>query len=359
MFNFQSIHRGIFAGICACLLILSACVQELTNTQALQETLVISGQLSNSPKFRDIKVLRVNNRLGTGDSLDAVVSLYKDGQFLTDLNKVAPGTYRLPLNLEIEAGFSYYTEIQLEGNLYRSLEQKVTTTTNTDSISFRILTEDEYTQERGFAEPVVLKGIEFSAHLDLPELTDGEVFYRWVVNEVYSFVESNKTDTCYIREAIEENTFSLVSNTDPDISFGKVKVPIHLQGLDKSFAYKHYINAYLHSIDRSTYEYYSKVKDLTSIDGTIYDQIPGPIDGNVRNQDNPDLHPAGFVEFFLADTFYYGLSRSNIPSNVPEQCWDIPGGGPCPPDPTVPCKCLACEAICGEEALTPPDYWVD
>jgi len=359
MYNFPSIHKGILAGIFACLIVLSACVQELTNTQPLQATLVISGQLSNSPKFRTVSVLRVNNRLGTGDSLDAVVSLYKNGQFLENLDKVAAGTYRLPQEVVIEEGASYYTEIQLEGELYRSVEQKVAAPAKTDSVSFRILSADEFTQERGFAEPIVLKGIEFSAHTKLPEPQEGAVFYRWVVNEVYSFVESNKTDTCYIRESIEENTFSLLSNLDPDIAFGDVKAPIHMQALDKSFAYKHYINAYLHSIDSNTYEYYSKIKNITSIDGTIYDQIPGPIEGNVKNQDNPNNNPDGFVEFFLADTFYYGLNRNNIPSNVPEQCWDIPGGGPCPPDPTVPCKCLDCDTVCGFETLIPPDYWVD
>ena len=360
MFSYNSIKCRYLLGLGMCMFIFSSCIDELINTQALNGTLVISGQLSNSEKFREVLVLNVTDNLGAGDSLDAEVSLYKDGQLWLDFTQVGPGRYRLPESAKIEADNSYFIEVLLADELYRSQEQLVAPKASTDTISYRVLSEAEFSQEdREATEPIVLKGIEFSAHFNLPPVNEGEVYYRWVVDECWSFVESNKTDTCYVREAIESNTFSLLSNTDPDVQTGEVKIPIMRQALDKSFHYQHYVNAYIHSVDQSTYEYYSKVKRLDGTSGTIYDEVPGPIDGNITNLNDPDIKPSGFVEFFLADTFRFRLKRDFIPSNVPDQCWDIPGGGPCPPDPTVPCKCLACEAICGEDSKTPPDYWID
>ncbi|MEM6804355.1 MAG: DUF4249 family protein [Bacteroidota bacterium] len=360
MSNYKSINCRYLLGLGICMFIFSSCIEELIKTQELNGTLVISGQLSNSEKFREILVLNVIDNLGAGDSLDAEVSLYRDGQLWLDLDQMGPGRYRLPETARIEEGKAYFIEVLLDDETYRSQEQLVAPKASTDTISYRVLSEAEFIQEnREATEPIVLKGIEFSAHINLPTINDGEVYYRWVVDEVWSFIESNKTDTCYVREAIETNTFSLLSNTDSDILTGDVKIPIMRQGLDKSFHYQHYINAYMHSIDKRTYEYYSQVKRLDGTSGTIYDEVPGPIEGNIRRLDNPNIKPSGFVEFFLADTFRLRLRRDFIPSNVPDQCWDIPGGGPCPPDPMVPCKCLECEAICGEDALTPPDYWVD
>lgn len=333
-----------------------SCIDELEIPLAKDEKLVINGQFNNSPGLRQLTVVAVVDSRGVGDTLSASGVIYKNGVESVSLLSDSANNLRLPPTYRIEAGAEYFAEIRLpDGRTYRSKAQVVEPVTQTDFVSFKVL--DQNPDEVDPTLPVIPQGIEFFAHLFVPELSEGPKYYRWVVDEAYSFIESNKTDTCYVRESIYTNVYSLYSNTSPDSKVGQVIVPIMKQGLDKSFRYQHYINAYLHTIDKTTFEYYQKVERIVGSSGTIYDEVPGPVEGNVTNIDNPDERVGGLIEFFLADTTRLRLKGELINTNIRRQCDDIPGGGPCPP--FSPCQCLNCDTILGKETLTPPFYWVD
>lgn len=332
---------------------------DLLNTPVVKKgKIVINGQFNNSPGLRQLSVLLIEDAKGQGTVQSARGTLYKNGQVSTTFLSDTANKLVLPPDYRIEAGEEYFVEISVpDGRTFRSEAQKVEPLSKTDSISFTIL--EENPDEVDPTLPITLQGIEFFAHLEVPELSEGEKYYRWVVDESHSFVESNKTDTCYIQESIYTNPYALFSNTLPDTETGKVRVPIMKQALDKSFRYQHYINAYLHTLDAKSFEYYQKVQRVIGSSGTIYDEVPGPIEGNLYNVDNPEETVSGWVEFFLADTIRLRLQREQINTNIRRQCDDIPGGGPCPPFPEVPCQCLECEEVLGFETLIPPYYWVD
>lgn len=354
--GFRSLTWVFLLGIS---LFANACIEELDTTIITQENLVINGQLSNSEGLREVTVVNVKNPDGSGERLDATGSIYKNGQLSAELSKRSNGILVLPPDYVIEAGAEYFVEIKLPGGeVYSSAPQFVSPALRTDSASLEVLEENPFEPEEG--EPIVSRGIAFFTHIKVPPLEEERQFYRWVVGESWSFVESNGRDTCYVREGIQENPFTLYSNSGLNTSTGDVKVLILQHPLDKSFAHQHYINAFLHTLDQVTFDYYQKVERISGSTGTFYDEVPGPIEGNVFNVDDPEDQVRGWVEFFLADTFRFRVRRRDIPTNsVPKQCDDVLGGGPCPPSSQVPCQCLACDAILGPQTAIPPDYWID
>lgn len=341
------------------LVLCTACIEELDTSIVGAPNLVINGQFNNSLGLRQLYVEQITEANGTGERLAASGSIYKDGQASTELFLTSNNFLVLPPDYTIEPGSEYFAEVTLpDGQVFRSIPQLVAPPLQTDSMSFRVL--DENPEERQPGAPIVPNGIEFFAHIEVPKPGDEKRFYRWVIDESWSFVESNQRDSCFVRESIYENPFTVFSNTSLNTQTGEIKVPVLQHPLDKTFAFQHYINAYLHTIDAATFEYYQKVNRLSGSNGTFYDEVPGPLDGNVFNAENPEERVSGWIEFFVADTFRFRVKRRDIRTGiVPKQCDDVPGGGPCPPDPQVPCQCLACDAILGEETLTPPAYWVD
>ena len=342
-----------------------SCVSQLENPLNLEPQLVISGQFSNSPGSRVIRVLSVEGLDGKGTQLEASGSIYKDGQVFAELEVNEDGDLELPANFVVEEGAAYFAEVITNGNnVYRSEPQVVQPKLETESISFEF--EEDIESSRFLGLTVNRSRIEFFAHVNLPDPQVEKRYYRWVVDEAWNYIESNQDDTCYLANTIFDNTSSLVTNASGLLQNGEARVSILDKRLDNTFAHTHFINVYLHSLDAKTFEFYEKSQRLTSGTGTIYDEVPGPFRGNLSNVADAEEVVLGWVEFFLADTLRYRVRRDEINTSVPTQCDDIPGGGPCPPQIPPPggglpppCQCNACAAVLGQDALNPPDYWVD
>lgn len=352
-------------GFSLLLTILFSCTELLENPLDVKPQLVINGQFNNSLGQRQLSVLLVDKLDGKGTKIVATGSIYKDGQLSVDLVQNIDGDLELPPSYTIEAGAEYFVEvITPENKVYRSFPQVVQPKFETDTVSF--LVEEDIESSGFFGVAVNRSTIEFFAHVDLPEPEQEKRYYRWVVDEAWNFIESNKDDTCYLSNTIFDNPASVVTNASSFLQSGEARVSVLKRKLDKSFAYTHFVNIYLHSLDARTFEFYEKAERLTSGTGTIYDEVPGPFRGNISNTDDPEEVVLGWVEFFLSDTLRYKLQRDFIDNLVPTQCDDIPGGGPCPPQIPPPggglpppCQCNACWAVLGNDALNPPDYWTN
>lgn len=359
--SLQQLHRiGIFLFISS----LWGCMTALENPLIISPQLVINGQLNNSEGQRQLQVLLVDKLDGKGERVEANASIYKDGQLSVELTPNMEGELVLPDGYTIEEEAEYFVEVSSQGKVFRSLPQVVSKKIETEDVSFVI--EEDIQTSRFLGITTNRSSIEFFAHVQLPDPSVEKRYYRWVVDEAWNFIESNHRDTCFIQTSIYEYGSSLATNASGLLQNNEARVSVLNRRLDKSFAFTHFVNVYLHSLDKRTYEFYEKADQLANGTGTVYDEVPGPFRGNVRNIDDPEEVILGYVEFFLSDTLRFQVQRDDIKIAVPKQCDDTPRGGPCPyrnpppgGGPPPPCQCLACEAILGFDAQKAPDYWID
>ena len=328
----------------------SSCIEELENQVPVSGQLLINGQFSNSEGLRQITIQRINSITGGGALLSAEARIFRDGTDPLDLIEIEPGRLRPPQGYVFEEGREYFVEVELDGQFYRSKPQIIQPILRTDSISFEV--REEKNDERRPGEPILFRKIKFSAFVDLPDVNEGAAYYRWVVDEAWQFIGLGQGNDCYIQEDISTNAYQVASNTVPGAKVGLVGIPVLDQSLDISFEHKHYVNVYLHSVDAATFDYYEKNLRLVGIDGTIYDEIPGEIESNIINVDEPDEKVSGWVEFFQADTLRLKLTGNEINAPIPQQC-NIPPGG------TPSNRCLDCGGTYGQSSRIKPFYWED
>ncbi|MEM6803021.1 MAG: DUF4249 family protein, partial [Bacteroidota bacterium] len=328
---------------------LSSCIEELENPSPEFTQLFINGQLSNSDGLREITVSNINSFTGEGSPLEASGKIFRDGQDPLDLEVLSTGTLRPPQGYMFEAGREYFVEISLaDGRVITSEPQIILPPLKTDSISFAV--REDRNDERRPGEPIVFRKIEFFAHIDLADLSERQQYFRWVIDEAWLMIGLGQGNICYVEESIRENPYQVASNTTPGAKVGEVKISVLDNPLDFSFEHEHYINVYTHSLDASSYDFYAKNLRLTDINGSLYDEIPGQIEGNLRNVDDPEEKVTGWVEFFLADTLRLKVFGRDINALVPQQCDIAPGATP-------PLRCTSCVNVYGIETRDPPFYW--
>jgi hypothetical protein len=343
-------------------LLLNGCVSEIIYDIGDQTFTVIEGVITNSPGESIIRISRVTGYGQSEEKIRGEGVLYKNGSPETNLVLLREGELALPINLKLEEGASYHIEITTEDNqTYASIPQVIQPRFRTDSLSFDFDRRLEGVNSAG--APIYVRYIDIFAHVEFPGGQEDQRFYRWEVDESWAFKEKAVTPadpvaTCYLRRGVTENLVTILTNDN--LTAGLAKVRIATQPVDESFSEKHYFNAYLHSIDRRAFEFYEQAERLIENSGTLFDEIPAPIKGNMFNPDDEEELVLGYVEFSQVDTARIAINRSQIPFAFFQPCI-LPN--PCPPrnlppgTPQPPCACLACAAFFGFETLNPPPYW--
>lgn len=348
-------------------LLFSACVEPLDFSQTSEDQFVlINGVISNSPGERSIRVSR-----GLGiDSKEFVPinvrgSIYRDGQLWDQLAVQDVGELYVPFNLKLEEGRSYEIEITTpENEVFRSTPQTVLPKAEISSLSFETERRFSGTNFSGLPQSDIF--VDIFSHIQLPS-SDQNTYYRWQVDGTFSFVEVARTgnpndpiQTCYVSHTVSENSTTVLSSEG--LAAGEVRKLVNTRVADQSFLFKHVINVYLHSINSESYEYYERAIRLTNGAGSLYDEIPAPLKGNVRKTEGTPETVLGYIDFSLADTMRISLAKGDLGVSISNVC---ESNTPCPVRPNVPggnvdpvyCKCWDCNLALPNASLFPPFFW--
>lgn len=332
------------------------CISKIDLTPGGQSVITINGVFSNSPGERVLRVSRTNGLDTLAIPLSASAEIFQNGSPYGSLVPIETGRLKLPDELELLAGQRYEIEVSLaDGRRFRTLSQEIQPLYKQDSLTLeyspRDVRQDDGTLEfNWFAE--------LHSHITSTTNASGTQYFRWQVDNSWS-LRDWRDSLCYLQEGTDE--FPSVLFSSNALSPGPQKIRLASRELDFAFFENFFFNAYLHPIDSQTYAYYEQAEALISNEGTLFDELPAPIIGNVREVIGDELGQAipGYVEFSLADTARLRVrAAADIPIEIRERCHE----NACqfiifpPPCPCHNCRLFFLEYYATETSI-PPDYW--
>ena len=324
------------------------CISEIDFDLEGQSRIVIDGVISNSPGERSIRVRRTLGFDSLASPVQASGKILRNGEIWKDLTSTQKGILSLPPEALIEADHTYQLEVETEeGKSYVSQEQKVESIYGVDSLSFDIaptrLRDDDGNVRFSYI-------VRFFAHLNIPDEGREDLYFKWQFDNIYAFKDW-RDSLCYLPDELAQNPATLVQGKD--LNPGIARVFLVATELDRNFLVRYNLNTQLNMLDEATFNFYSKAQSLVSNQGTLFDEIPSPIEGNIRQiggEDDGSL-VLGLVEFSLSDTLRLPIRRSDINFQLTDDC----DRATCPP--FGPCFCEDCGGFWGRETEIPPFYW--
>lgn len=314
-----------------CLLFLLAClvfacseVVEL-ETDQLGGELVIFGRISNGSVGNYVEVTRTGADGAAPDPvLDAVVHIFNAAGEKEQLRMVSEGRYEITDNLLSRAiGDEIGLEVALNGENYSSPLQKINRIVAEDAVSFETAIETDITSTRTEIERWVVQ-LFMSSEINSPE---EDYYIRWNMEEAYTHLGSAlpsrnfprwSQPQCYvINDLAEQEIFLFEGKANEQLVLGEQY--LLSRRIDNSFAVKHYFNLIQSSLNKETYEYWSRVEDIVERAGSIFDTPPAAIPSNIRSS-NPEERVLGHFEVIGVDTTRLLMTNNDVPIFFEDPC---------------------------------------
>jgi hypothetical protein len=279
----------------------------------------------------------------------ATVSVRDSQGLVTFLTETEPGTYVTPNDFAAKLGLSYTLQIRLsEGQEYTSFPEKINPVAPIDSVSYRSL---QLATDNRLEDRV---GVQLVAHFKDP--SDQSNFYYWRTNpgmfvvvanpELYTLPPTDPTNprgpapkdccaTCYLVENSRLQNFTVAS--DEEFNGLSTRVPITFIE-DNGLRFKDTYRAEIlqMGISQGAHRFLRLVNQQLNITGSVFDQPPANIRGNMVSLDNPDEVVLGyFIAASVANKSVYikreDLEFTAIPRIIPDDCQIVPGATLTPP----------------------------
>lgn len=330
------------------LFLVFACSQVIdleTNEKGGQ--VVIFGRVTNGTSFNQISVSRTGSLGQAPQPLSgAIVRIINENgeeQLLREESR-QPGVYSPE-----ESGFkgfegtAYRLEVEVLGEVYSTALQVMPEVIGEDRLDWELVEEENISTTGTSTSTHAVKIYGETSFRELPD----EFYVRWGIEESYtvfglilprSWFPRYTPEQCYIiNDLSEQETFLLDGTKIRTQELGRQLFAT--RPIDRSFSVKHYFNLIHSAINKETYDYWSKVNNLTTRVGSIFDTPPAPIPGNIVST-NPDEDVLGFFEVVSIDTARVFLTNNDI-----RVFWDDPcelNGEEWLPVFTVPIECVIC-----------------
>jgi len=331
------------------LCLLAACITEIDFEADDTQFIAINGVISNNPTER---LITFYENVPTNAGISG--KLLKDGQVIAELEPVKRRSLRVPDVVRIEEGAAYQLEIATsEGEVYMTQPQTVLPPRRPASLSMDIESrllegKDGTLFEQNF--------INVFAEMQVAE-QEAPFFVRLQMDESWAFmevddprVEGDSIFLCYIERDI--STFPSAVWSSGNQAPGLKQVLVASRVVDNSFLRKHYFNVYTYPITELAHTYYRNAQKIIQNSGTLLDEIPAALKGNVFDKNDPERQVFGLVEFAIPDTIR--LPVNGLTVRIPDPCGvDQPCANP-RPDGTLPfCECADCLLIPGSSYQKP------
>ena len=330
------------------------CISEIDFDLAGESRIVVDGLISNSPGERFIRIRRTSGFDSLFSPIPSTGRIIRNGEVWEELIPTSDGILALRSDLLIEAGNTYQVEVETnEGKLYRSQEQTVQPLFEVDSLSFDIVPA-EIRDDNGNTRDSRL--VRFFAHMNIPAVGKEGLYFKWQFDNVYAF-KDRRDEICHIQDDLTRFPATLIRGRD--LQVGPVQVFLASTELDRDFLVRYHVNTELHMVDQATFRFYENANRLVSNQGTIFDELPGLIEGNVSvvGEENEENLVLGYIEFSLADTTRLPINRDDFTFQLRDDCETAQCPPPAPDGSPSPCACADCGDFFGRETEIPPSYW--
>jgi hypothetical protein len=269
---------------------------------------------------------------------------------VTFLNELAnDGVYATPEGFMARVGVSYSLQIDLQnGKSYTSLPERVESVPQIDSLSYksvRFNTNERLTD---------LIGVQVFAHFRDP--SDQTNFYYWrngpstfvlVANpELHTLPPNHPTNPrgpdpkdccsiCYIEDASRIQRFTLAS--DDNFNGLSQRLPV-LFIEDNGLRFKQTYRAEIQQISVSSdaHRFLRLIEQQTNLTGSVFDNPPANIRGNIISLDDPDEVVLGYFMAGSVDKKQVYIEKNKLeflqtPRIIPDDCLTVSGAQLSPP----------------------------
>lgn len=312
-----------------------------------EQLLSVEGFINNLPGPHTIKLTRTDTYGSVFEGLirpvrQAQVSVRDSEGLVTFLEENDPGEYKTPVGFQAKIGLSYTLQIRLlDGKEYASFPERVNSVAPIDSLSVRSvrLATDNRLQDRF--------GVQIIANFKDP--SDQNNFYYWrmspgafvvVANpELYTNPPTHPTnprgpnpkDCCAICYLVENNRiqeFTIAADREFNgLNTSRAVAFIGDNGLRFKSTYRAEILQM--GVSPEAHRFLRLIEQQLSISGSVFDQPPANIRGNIISLDNPDEVVLGYFIAAGAQSKVIYINNSDLeftalPSIIPDDCQTVP-----------------------------------
>jgi len=152
---------------------------------------------------------------------------------------------------------------------------------------------------------------------------------------------------CYVKVNLDLNDVRIfdASELSGDLLYDQV---IAETEYDFRFGEQFCLHILQFSISEEEYEYWSNVRDLIDIDGSLFDPPPGTLVGNIFNVDDPNDVPVGYFSVASVQLHRQFVNHLDVGVSVRDKCGGFRR--------FVPFGCDDC-LLLNNSTLVKPDYW--
>jgi hypothetical protein len=278
---------------------LSGCKKEYLPVISVDESsfLVVSGFINTTADSKTTIILSHTVRLGDtvlfAPEFGATAKIESNTGQVYPLNNMGNGVYESS-TLSLDNSSNYRISIVREGN--RRYESRFVECKNTPPIDSLV-----WKQEDG----------DVTIYVNTNDATGSTRYYWWDYTETWQYETPNQTpyrlegNRIYVRTPEEQVSICWSSAESPGILLGNSSQlaadvismqPVSVyRNKDKKLNYRYSILVRQYGITAGAHQYWTNIKNNSQQLGTLFDQQPSQLKGNITAVDNPDEPVIGFV----------------------------------------------------------------
>lgn len=330
------------------------CVDQISlKIDGSPRNVVVDGQLTDSLMDHLIKI-RYSAALGVGnDNIleplpGASVTIIDNDNSKFKFSETKPGIYLL--RMKGVAGKSYYIEIILaDGKKIKSDPQLLTAAPPIGKITTEVKDETFINASGNISidTRLILK-----MNVDLNGVTNSP-YLRWRAEGEYEFREAYpmalSTKICYVKNNVDLSNLRIFDSKNITGRFIKDE-PFINTPLDYRFANQYCFHILQYSITEAEYLYWKRVRAITTLDGSLFDNPPGKVIGNLYYPENKAENVVGYFSVNgLQSVRFFANPQSLNQIDIEPKCRSRFNASPTK-------DCLDCLTI-DESTLVKPSYW--
>jgi len=314
--------------IAATLLVVGGCAEviELGSKQT-EPSLIVYGRITDGTAGNEITIFESSTRSdGAQEVLSgATIDLLENGGVIAQYEEEHdnPGNYRLVmLNDSAREGRSYQISITLpSGEQVLSKPAVMPGLRARDSIYVEVDLVDVVINQEGIRELRRLSQLLVDTKILERE---ADFYLRWNVIETYTAVQTPvccgpPPPPCYVTNDITGQSLRLFNGAQlkPDII---PRQNLANTTVDGRFAFTYFYQVVQSTIDEEAHAYWTKVEEIASLSGSIFDKTPANIVGNLYYPDRPKDPIFGYFEVARVDTTRTWLNSDRFDFFLREPC---------------------------------------